>query len=138
MKLTTVAIVAILAATFFAPSLPRVSATPITIISFDPDSGPVGTIVRVIGEIDTLGGSYQIWWDYETLLKEGNCPSDSYVVDDNFTVPSSSEGVHDVVLVDITSYTESTSVQFSVLHCYPIPCRWSLLEFRKDLTRLLR
>jgi len=103
----------LLATTFIAPFMPPVLATPIEITSIDPKRGPVGTIVRVIGEIDTLGGSYKIWWD-EELSKEGNCPSDSKEVNDTFTVPSSSEGVHDVVLFDATSYTASAPVQFLV------------------------
>jgi len=102
----------LLATTFIAAFMPPALATPIEITSIDPDSGPVGTIVRVIGEIDTLGGFYEIWWDWESLLKEGNCLTDSKEVNDTFTVPSSSEGVHDVVLFDITSYTESAPVQF--------------------------
>jgi len=128
MKLTAVVIVTMLAVTFFTPLLHKASATPITIASIDPDSGPVGTIVRVIGEIDTLGGSYQIWWDWETFLKEGNCPSDSKEVDDTFTVPSSSEGVHEVDLYDDTLGTYATGQFLVTLSSYTMSIEPSRIQ----------
>jgi hypothetical protein len=110
-----VVVAILLAATLCTPLLPRASATPIAVVSIDPDSGVVGTLVRMIGEIDTLGGSYEIWWDYQTLLKEGSCPAGSLVVDTTFTVPSSAWGVHYVDLYDSAADTYGESVQFMVL-----------------------
>jgi hypothetical protein len=105
-----VMIMTIFAVIFFTPLLPRALAT--TITSLAPERGFVGSIIRVIGEIDTSGGVYQIYWDAEILLKEGTCASGSTVVNDTFTVPSSSEGAHNILLYDPIESTVSDYVQF--------------------------
>ncbi|MFH0896832.1 MAG: hypothetical protein V1850_02130 [Candidatus Bathyarchaeota archaeon] len=74
--------------------------------------------VRVIGEIDTPGGSYVIMWNDQIQLKQGNCPSGSVKVNDTFKVPAVTEGAHYITLWDISNYNNypsSDPVQFSVI-----------------------
>ena len=68
----------------------------VTLSEIDPTSGAVGTEVRLIGTIDTLGGDYTIWFDIDddgtavgdTAVKTGKAPANSYAVNDTFLVPS--------------------------------------------------
>jgi len=66
----------------------------VTYSEIDPISGAVGTEVRLIGTIDTLGGAYTIWFDVdddgtaETSVKTGSAPTSSYDVNTTFIVPS--------------------------------------------------
>ncbi|WGM90418.1 MAG: hypothetical protein NUK63_04660 [Candidatus Bathyarchaeum tardum] len=68
----------------------------VTVTDVNPAQGPVGTEVRVIGEIDTMGGAYSIWFDLDgngtavgdTLVKTGNAPAGSYAINTTFVVPS--------------------------------------------------
>jgi len=66
----------------------------IAITEIDPVSGSVGTEVRLIGTIDTQGGAYTILFDVdddgsaETTVKTGNAPTNSYMVNTTFVVPS--------------------------------------------------
>jgi hypothetical protein len=66
----------------------------VTYSEIDPVSGAVGTEVRLIGTIDTLGGAYTILFDVdddgtaETSVKTGSAPASSYDVNTTFVVPS--------------------------------------------------
>jgi len=66
----------------------------VTYSEIDPISGAVGTEVRLIGTIDTLGGDYIILFDVdddgtaETSVKTGSAPASSYDVNTTFVVPS--------------------------------------------------
>jgi hypothetical protein len=116
-KITAVFTTLLLITTLIAPLLPQAAATPTTITTITPNSGPVGTTVRVVGEIDTLNGSYQIRWDEESVKNE-TCASGTKTVNDTFVVPLSAEGDHDVTLYDITNTTESSPVTFTVTTSY--------------------
>ncbi len=115
LKPAAIIVAALLIVAFYTPLVPEASASPTAIASLTPKSGAAGATIRIIGEIDTPGGTYQIWWDGETPIEEGNCSAGSTHVDDNFTVPSdSSQGSHTVVLVDLDSTVESESAPFVV------------------------
>jgi hypothetical protein len=68
----------------------------VALTEINPVSGAVGTEVRLIGTIDTLGGAYTIWFDVDddgtavgdTAVKTGNAPASSYEVNTTFVVPS--------------------------------------------------
>jgi len=105
------------------PTLP-VNATALSGIT--PVSGNVGTVVRVIGTIDTQGGAYSIYFDTDDdgnalndgAIKSGNAPANSYAVNDTFTVPpclgSDAGNGHLVVLRDEQTLS-AQSVSFAVI-----------------------
>lgn len=81
----------------FSISLAVLFALPthaVTLTEINPTSGAVGTEVRLIGTIDTLGGDYTILFDVdddgtaETSVKTGSAPTSSYDVNTTFVVPS--------------------------------------------------
>lgn len=81
----------------FSISLAVLLALPthaVTYSEIDPVSGTVGTEVRLVGTIDTLGGAYTILFDVdddgtaETSVQTGSAPASSYTVDTTFVVPS--------------------------------------------------
>jgi hypothetical protein len=81
----------------FSISLAVLLALPthaVTYSEIDPVSGTVGTEVRLVGTIDTLGGAYTILFDVdddgtaETTVQTGSAPASSYTVDTTFVVPS--------------------------------------------------
>ncbi len=110
-KITATFIALLLMATFIASLLlPQATATP-TITTITPNSGPVGTTVRVNGTIDTANDSYQILWDGESV-KNGTAVETA--VNDTFIVPPSTEGDHNVTLYDVTTDTESPPTSFTV------------------------
>ncbi len=85
----------------------------VKIDKIDPDRGPVGTKVRVLGEIIELNGSYQILWDGQNVTPAR--PASGRTVNDTFMVPPSVRGIHNVTLSDITYPTvDSAPVTFSV------------------------
>jgi len=92
-----------------------------TIIPFsiDPPSGGWGTEIRVVGEIVTLNGSYEIRWDGKSI-KDGTCVPGSAEVDDAFTVPPVTQGSYNVTLYDVNASIESVSSVFNVTasFCY--------------------
>ncbi|MEA2090485.1 MAG: hypothetical protein U9O89_07005, partial [Thermoproteota archaeon] len=102
----TILTIAILLISTLAFVTPLVSAT---IITIDPDSGPVGTEVRVIGTIDTPGGDYEIYWNV-TLVKEGTCAAGSTAVNDTFTAPHSVNGSYTIKLTDPATGTTGTDI----------------------------
>ena len=107
----------LLTTTIIASLLPQTTANPTTITAITPASGRVGTTVRVIGETDTLNGSYQIRWDGETIM-EGTCEPNTQTVNDTFEVPLSGEGGHEVTLYDVNSTNESSPESFTVVTSY--------------------
>ena len=118
-KITAALATLLLTTTIIASLLPQTTATPTTITTVTPDSGPVGTTVRVTGEIDTLNGSYQIRWDEESVTN-GTCESNTRAVNDTFAVPLSAEGDHNVTLYDIANATESAPETFTVTTSYSV------------------
>ncbi len=116
--------ITLLMATLMPTFMPRAGAMPV-VTSLEPTSGPVGTLVRVIGEIDTPGGTYQFLWDGKTI-KNDSCTAESKMVNGTFRVPPSTMGEHNVTLRDVTSSNATTPVLFTVTTTYrllPKP-RW--------------
>jgi len=116
-KITAAFATLLLITTIIASFLPQATANPTTITTITPNSGPVGTTVRVTGEIDTLNGSYQIRWDGENV-KNGTCEPNTRAVNDTFVVPPSTEGDHNVTLYDFNAQTESSPESFTVTISY--------------------
>lgn len=111
-------ITTLLITTLIASSLPEATATPtlITIESIEPSSGYVGDAVQVIGEIDTVNGSYIIFFDEETV-KDGTATGTA--VNDTFIVPPRPMGDYTVTLHDVTTKSNSTSSElFAVQTAY--------------------
>jgi hypothetical protein len=118
----------------FSISLSILFALPthaVTYSEIDPVSGAVGTEVRLVGTIDTLGGAYTILFDVdddgtaETAVKTGNAPASSYTVNTTFVVPScvgtDAGRDHKVTLQDDSStnthdatFTVETSIEMIV------------------------
>jgi len=109
----TAAFALLLTTAIIASLIPQATATPTPIITVSPDSGSVGTTVRLTGQIDTLNGSYQIRWDGESIMI-GTCEPNTRGVNDTFVVPSSTEGNHNVTLYDVDAQTESSPKSFTV------------------------
>ena len=119
-KITVVFIALLLMATFIVSLLvPQVTATP-TITTITPNSGPVGTIVRVIGEIDNPNGSYAIYFDEEEVE---NGTVIGTAVNVTFIVPPSTEGAHNVTLHDVTHVTNTTESQPIPFTVYKLSCQ---------------
>lgn len=115
-KITATFIVLLLMAPFIASLLvPQVTATP-TITTITPNSGPVGTPVSVVGEIDTANGSYVIYFDDEEV-KNGTAVERA--VDDTFVMPRRPEGNYTVMLHDIAGNTNDTAT-FTIETAYYI------------------
>jgi len=66
-KITVAFATILLLTTLISSLLPDATATPVEIVSVTPESGQVGDIVRVIGQIDTTNGSYAIFFDEERV-----------------------------------------------------------------------
>jgi len=94
----------------------------VTLSEIDPTSGAVGTEVRLIGTIDTLGGDYTIWFDIDddgtavgdTAVKTGIAPANSDAVNDTFVVPScvgtDAGREHKVTLQDLATLGTSDAI----------------------------
>ena len=80
---------------------PLIHIAPATteIVSISPTTGPPGTTVRIIGEIDTKGGYYQII-GFGLIVKEGQCAVNNKTVDTTFTVPDYPFGPETILLLD--------------------------------------
>ena len=106
----------LLMVTLIAVPVMSLAHTP-TITSISPPSGPVGTTVSLVGEIDTEGGEWQIEFEVDAgeweAVKEGTCDAGSVSVDTTFTVPNATVGYHAIKLKDLTSDLEATTT-FSV------------------------
>jgi hypothetical protein len=119
-------LVAIIMSVMIVGLLPALPVSAVTLSSISPTSGNVGTEVRVIGTIDTLGGGYAIWFDIDDDgtpdagedIVTGNAPANSYAVNDTFEVPpclgSDAGNGHSVWLQDIST-TAVQSLSFAVI-----------------------
>ncbi|MCW4052353.1 MAG: carboxypeptidase-like regulatory domain-containing protein [Candidatus Bathyarchaeota archaeon] len=76
-----------------------------------PTEGYVGTEVTLKGQVTTVNGSYEVLFD-GTKVQEGNATLTE--VSDIFIVPSSTSGLHGIVLRDVTNATESAAMNFTV------------------------
>lgn len=94
--------------------------------SINPSLESVGSVVNIIGVIDTLGGEYSIWFNIDNdeylfengeRVKSGLTNANSYLVNDSFIIPSSTGSYygipHIVVLRDDRTNSFST-INFSV------------------------
>ncbi len=120
--LTTSVLITILLATILNTSfLPKATAhtsAPTATVFITPESGHVGDVVRVIGEINTTDGSYLIFFDDETV-KDGTATGTA--VNDTFIVPPRPMGTYTVMLHDITTKTTFTSaILFNLQPAYHI------------------
>ncbi|UCD97202.1 MAG: hypothetical protein JSV35_03920 [Candidatus Bathyarchaeota archaeon] len=96
--------------------LSSVQAQP-TLISVTPEEGTVGTEVAIIGEIETVNGSYEVLFDNVVVLSGVASIID---VADSFHVPNSTTGVHEIKLRDVSNETESASIDFTVTPDYVV------------------
>ncbi len=80
--------------------LPHANAE-ITIISVNPAVGYVNSTVHLKGNITTLDGLYQILWDNTTALLSANATGNEVNV--TFRIPETVEGLHSVMLLDVTA-----------------------------------
>ena len=114
-KTTATFIALLLMVTSIAPLIPQATATP-TSADITPDSGPVGTTVRVVGKIDTTNGSYVIYFDEEEVT---NGTAVEQAVDDTLVVPHRPGGNYTVMLHDVTGNTNDTAT-FTIEPAYYI------------------
>jgi len=115
-KITATFIALLLMTAFIASLLPQATATPTTITTITPNSGPVGTTVRVVGEIDTANGLYVIYFDEEEV-KNGTAVEGA--VDDTLVIPHRPRGNYTVRLHDVTGNTNGTAT-FTIETAYYI------------------
>lgn len=87
------------------------------ITQLSPTEGPVGTLVSVTGQINTVNGSYSILFDSKPV-KNGTSTINN--VSDTFTVENTTAGSYEVRLLDIINGTESEPVNFVVQREYVI------------------
>jgi len=104
----------ILVAMFSAHFLCSVQAQP-TLVSVTPEEGTVGTEVAIIGEIETVNGSYEVLFDDKVYLSGVASTVD---VADSFQVPNSTSGVHEIKLRDVSNESDSTPINFTVIPAY--------------------
>ncbi|TET62104.1 hypothetical protein E3J49_08900 [Candidatus Bathyarchaeota archaeon] len=110
-KITIVFVTILLLTTLISSLLPNATATPVEIVSVTPESGQVGDVVRVIGQIDTTNGPYTIFFD-EEKVKNGTAVET--MVNDTFNVPPRQTGSYDITLHDITT-TNNATAEFTVI-----------------------
>ncbi len=84
---------------------PSASASSIVINTVTPGSGHVGSLVRVIGEIETVNGPYAIFFGQDRV-KNGTALET--MVNDTFNIPAYPKGSYDVILHDITTANNAT------------------------------
>jgi len=99
-----------------SPMIHLVSATT-KISSISPTSGPPGTIVRMIGEIDTKGGYYLII-GFGRIIKQGQCAINNKTVDTSFIVPDYPFGIHTILLMDKATGTFAITTFTITLKCW--------------------
>ena len=110
-KITVAFVTILLLTTLISSLLPNVTATSVVIDSVTPESGQVGDIVQVTGQIDTTNGSYTIFFD-EEKVKNGTAVET--MVNDTFNVPSRLTGNYNITLHDITT-TDNATAEFTVI-----------------------
>jgi hypothetical protein len=104
-KITANIMAILLVITLIATLSPKAMATPTSITSIYPESGHVGAVVGVIGGIDTVNGSYTIFFDGEET-KNGTAVGTA--VNDTFIVPHRPLGNYNVTLQDTTTNSSDT------------------------------
>jgi len=111
-KVTAVFIIAFLTSTLLVTYFtPKVAASPTTIISISPSRGHVGDPVRVVGAIDRVNGTYEIFFD-EKLVASGTASPQK--VNTTFLTPHCYKGNHTLTLHDVSANTTSAPMNFTV------------------------
>ncbi len=114
-RLSRIGIVLLVALLFTA--LIPISARATTITFISPTQGFVGDTVHVVGQIDTLGGKWSLFFD-TILANFGSAPSNSRVVDTTFVVPEatgSDAGQNHAVKLSDNATTKSDAGTFAVM-----------------------
>ena len=86
------------------------------ILSINPSSGGVGTLVQLNGNISTPNGSYIIKFDEDEVVS-GN--ASEYEVNATFLIPNTFKGSHDVTLIDVST-GENDTITFTVTTSYSL------------------
>jgi len=115
-KIITTFVIVLLVTTLAATVIPWATATPTTITSTTPESGHVGDIIRVVGEIDTTNGTYTIFFDEERVQ---NGTALDKVVNATFFAPHRPNDNYLVRLYDETTGYSDTRI-FSLEPAYYI------------------
>jgi hypothetical protein len=110
-KMTAAFATILLLTTVISSLLPNATATPVEIVSVTPESGQVGDVVRIIGQIDTANGQYTIFFDAEKVKKGIAVET---MVNNTFNVPPRPIGSYDITLHDITT-TNNATAEFTVI-----------------------
>ena len=81
---------------FLAQATPLLALPGIT--SLSPSNGYVGTLVTLVGTIDTSNGAFRVRWETATgtILQSGTASGTN--VNAYFTVPAAARGTHHVFL----------------------------------------
>lgn len=95
--------------------LPSVKAET-TILSINPSSGSVGTLVQLNGNISTPNGRYIIKFD-EDEVASGD--ASECEVNATFTIPNTFKGSHNVTLIDVLTGEDNTTL-FTVTTSYSL------------------
>jgi len=95
-----------------------IAPAPTNTISISPTSGPPGTTVRMIGEINTKGGYYQII-GFGLIVKEGQCSVNNKTVDTTLAVPNYPFGPEAVLLLDKAKGTINLAI-FTITTKYSV------------------
>ncbi|MCK5631249.1 hypothetical protein KAH85_01690, partial [Candidatus Bathyarchaeota archaeon] len=122
----TVFSVFILATVFSTHFICSVQAQP-TLTSITPEEGTVGTEVAIVGEIETVNGSYEVLFDDKVY---GSGVASTVAVADSFQVPNSTSGIHEIRLRDVANETDSNPINFTVTPRYVVKAE-SLAEYKQ-------
>ncbi len=110
-------LVILLVSTLFAAlSAPQVFAE-VSISELSDSEGFVGDLVELSGQINTINGSYEILFD-GSPVKTGDATLRD--VEDEFLIPNTTTGDHDVQLRDVVNATESVALTFAVKTQYVV------------------
>ena len=95
-----------------------IAPAPTKTLSISPASAPPGTTVRIIGEINTKGGYYQII-GFGLIVKEDQCAVNNKTVDTTFTVPDYPFGPETILLLDKAKGTINLAI-FTITTKYSV------------------
>ena len=85
-------------------------------IGVSPNTGNVGTLVTVTGNVTTANGNYTVYFD-QYLIARGTASANN--VNATFIVPQAIEGDHNVTVIDVATGNKATAT-FSVTPSYSL------------------
>ena len=88
----------------------------VNIISVAPSSGKVGTTVKLIGNITTNNGKYQVLFD-KINVTSGKAEGNN--VNASFLIPEAARGNHTITLIDLST-GENATTKFEVLTAFSL------------------